>query len=281
MDQADILIIGVIYNTYSETLRYLDSVANAATENLSLILVDNSNQPRPPDFLEKIANYSFLHYLETGKNLGYFGGAREGLKHYMGVYPELPRWILVTNVDIVFTEKFFLKLSELKDMENIGVIAPSIISGKWKVDYNPQRLQRYSRGRLKFYRVLYSNFLLHNLFLAGAYVKKWVTGLMKREKNITGYSSHAGSKIYAAHGSCLVFKNNYFIRGGTLDIPNFLFGEEIMVAETARRSGLDTEYHPEMVIYDYEHASIGFFVTPRINRYYLESIKSILRMYYN
>jgi GT2 family glycosyltransferase len=280
MNQADILVIGVIYNTYPESLRYLESIATTTAEKLTLILVDNSDRSRPPDFLKKIEEYSFVHYFETGKNLGYFGGAREGLLFYLNKYQKLPQWILVTNVDIVFTEKFFLKLNELNDRENLGVIAPSIISDRWKVDYNPEQLHRYSGGRLKFYRFIYSNYLLHNLFLTGAYIKKWVIGLMKREMNITEYSIQSGSKIYAAHGSCIVFANDYFTRGGTLDIPNFLFGEEIIVAETARQCGLDIEYHPEMMIYDYEHASIGFFVTPKINRYYKESIQQILKMYY-
>ena len=50
MNQADILIISVIYNTYPETLRYLDSLTPEATGNLAIILVDNSDKPTPPIF---------------------------------------------------------------------------------------------------------------------------------------------------------------------------------------------------------------------------------------
>jgi GT2 family glycosyltransferase len=280
MERADILVIGVIYNTYPETLRYLESVSNAAAGKLTLLLVDNSNGPRPADFLDKIGKYPFLHYMETGRNLGYFGGARAGLQHYLGLCPELPRWILVTNVDITFTESFFLKLSGLNCGEDLGVVAPSIISNKWNVDYNPKILRRYSKEKLKFYRFLYSNFLLHNVFIVGTYVKKWIKGFRAKRPDVAVNAGLPGMKIYAPHGSCFVFRDTYFTRGGTLDLPNFLFGEEILVAECALAAGLDVEYHPELVILDNEHASVGFFVTPGINRYYLESIQSVLKTYY-
>jgi GT2 family glycosyltransferase len=251
-----------------------------ATGNLSLILVDNSDTEKPNGFLNKIKDYPFLNYIETGNNLGYFGGAREGLNYYQKENPDYPQWILVTNVDIVFTPQFFQWLNKLTDHGTLGVVAPSIISQKWNTDYNPKILVRYSKGKLQFYRFIYSTFLIHNLFLIGAYAKKRLLGLQRRAKDAPGNLTQKGRKIYAPHGSCMVFKDTYFTRGGRLNLPNFLFGEEILVAETALQLGLDVEYHPEMVIHDYEHASVGFFVTPAINRYYRESVQSILTRYY-
>jgi GT2 family glycosyltransferase len=280
MNQSDILVIGVIYNTYPETLRYLDSLAPLATGNLSLILVDNSDAEKSNEFLNKIKDYPFLDYIDTGKNSGYFGGAREGLNYYLREHPVYPQWILVTNVDIVFTPQFFHRLNKLNDQKNLGVVAPSIISQKWKTDYNPKILVRYSKGKLQFYRFLYLNFLIHNFFLLGAYAKKRVLSWHRGKKELTENSEQKRRKIYAPHGSCIVFKETYFTRGGALDLPNFLFGEEVLVAETSLQLGLDVEYHPEMVIYDYEHASTGFFVTPAINKYYRESVQSILERYY-
>jgi GT2 family glycosyltransferase len=279
MKKPDILIIGVNYNTYPETLRYLDSIADAVNQNVSVILVDNSNEPKPVGFEARLKAFPFLIYIETGKNLGYFHGANVGLKHFLQEYKAYPKWVLVTNVDIVFKSNFFQQLEKLNDNADLGVVAPSIISKKWDTDYNPKVLERYSKRKLLFYRALYSNFLLHNIFLTGAYLKKWISGSRSGTSGETPHDSKV-VKIYAPHGSCVVLKDTYFTRGGTLDLPNFLFGEEIYVAESAARAGLDVEYHPEMVIYDYEHASVGFFVTPAINRYYKESIQLILKMYY-
>ncbi len=280
MNQSDILIIGVIYNTYQETLRYLDSLPPLTNENISLILVDNSNTVPPPDFLKKINDLSFVHYIETGRNLGYFGGAREGLGCYLGKYSTYPQWVLVTNVDIVFTPEFFQKLNELNNLQRLGIVAPSIISKRWNTDYNPKILVRYPKRKLLLFRFLYSFFIFQNLYLLAAYTKKWVLGMWRGKKGDAGHAIQQQRKIYAPHGSCLVFQKTYFTSGGTLDLPNFLFGEEIFVAETTAELGLDVLYNPGMIIHDYEHASIGFFVTPMINKYYRESIQVILERFY-
>jgi GT2 family glycosyltransferase len=280
MNQANILIIGVIYNTYPETLRYLDSLTPLAINKLSLILVDNSDMIKTQGFLDKIKEIPFLHYIETGRNLGYFGGAQEGLKYYLREHSTYPQWILVTNVDIVFTSQFFQRLYKLDHQKNLGVVAPSIISQRWNTDYNPKILVRYSKRKLMLFRFLYSNFIIHNMFLTAAYAKKWRIGRNRQNESNEEYPSNRVKKIYAPHGSCLVFKSDYFTQGGTLDLPNFLFGEEILVAETALHLGLDIEYHPEMIIHDYEHASTGFFMTPKMSLYNLQAIQSILERYY-
>jgi GT2 family glycosyltransferase len=280
MNETGILIIGVIYNTYPETIRYIDSLASLAAANISLILVDNSDIEKPIDFTEKIKSHPFLHYIETGKNLGYFGGAREGLSCYLQNYPTYPQWILVTNVDIVFTPTFFNRLNELSDQQNLGMVAPSIISQKWNRDFNPKILVRDSKRKIQVNQFVYSSFLFQNIYFTSSYIYKWIQGFIRGKDRVGKDPGKKRKKIYAPHGSCLVFKDSYFLLGGTLDLPNFLFGEEIFVAETASRLGLDVIYDPELVVHDHEHASVGFFVTPKINKYYRESIQTIIKLYY-
>jgi GT2 family glycosyltransferase len=280
MTRQSILIIGVIYNTYPETLRYIESIEAPAKADIKLILVDNSTSPAPVEFIKKIGHYPFIQYIPTGKNLGYFGGAREGLKSFLVGNAGYPDWIFVTNVDICFTPGFFDKLIGTDVQENLGMIAPSIISQKWDADYNPKIPVRYTRKKLRLYQFLYSNFLIQNLFLMGAYLKKWLIGkVAPTRKRVVGMFP-GKRKIYAPHGSCMIFTKTYFERGGTLDLANFLFGEEVLVAETCREKGLDINYDPSFVILDFEHASIGFFVSPRMNRYFRESIRNIMISYY-
>jgi GT2 family glycosyltransferase len=279
MRQSEILVIGVIYNTFEETLRYLDSVAETETGNLTLILVDNSDRPVPAGFGDEIARHPFALYLKTGQNMGYFGGARSGLDHYLARNGGYPRWVLVTNVDIRFTGGFFEQLQSLPEDERLGLVAPSIISQRWGRDYNPKIMNRYSAGRLRFYLVLYSCFLFHNLYLAGSYLKSLLYGLKRRTARAEKAEGEF-RRFYAAHGSCMVFHRNFFNHGGTLEIPVFLFGEEIFVAEQAKSAGLDIVYHPELVIHDHEHASTGWFISPRINAYHRQAIRAILEKYY-
>jgi len=74
-----------------------------------------------------------------------------------------------------------------------------------------------------------------------------------------GLPSESGEvePIYAAHGSFLAFHRSYFERGGTLGHGAFLFGEEIFVAETARRLGLAVLFEPRVIVEHAEHSSMG------------------------
>src|SRR5262249_2176510 len=73
--------------------------------------------------------------------------------------------------------------------------------------------------------------------------------------------------IYAPHGSFIAFRRTYFERGGSLNHPVFLFGEEIFVAETARRLGLTISYDRRLEVIHREHKSTGYFPSPRISAY--------------
>jgi len=280
MKKADILILSVIYHSYPETIRFIQSFEPENTQGILLVLADNSEQPPPADFLDFIGTLPYVYYFSSGKNLGYFGGAREALDHYLRDQPEIPRWVLVTNVDIVFTPGFLSRLKNRECPEKLGMVAPSILSKQWKIDYNPGLLQPYSASRFRFFRLLYSHYLIHNLYLLPAYLKKWLTGHCKtKAKRVEGRVPPLTS-IYAPHGSCLIFSHRWFEKGGNLRLPHFLFGEEIFVAETTKRLGLEVIYDPSLEILDYEHASVGFFVNRTTNRYYREMCGSIRSMYY-
>ena len=61
--------------------------------------------------------------------------------------------------------------------------------------------------------------------------------------------------IYAPHGACVIFSKRFFSEGGSLDLPVFLFGEEICIAEAVRRLGLSVIYNPKLVLTHHEHQS--------------------------
>lgn len=61
--------------------------------------------------------------------------------------------------------------------------------------------------------------------------------------------------IYAAHGACMIFSSKFFALGGTLEVPFFLYGEEIYAAEAARLLGLKVLYNPGLRVQHDEHQS--------------------------
>ena len=61
--------------------------------------------------------------------------------------------------------------------------------------------------------------------------------------------------MYCAHGSFMVFTQQYFAKGAQVAYPRFLFGEEGFVAEQLRMHGLEIEHVPNIRVFDKEHAS--------------------------
>jgi GT2 family glycosyltransferase len=274
----DILIIGVIYNTYPEAVRYLESTESFRKAGALVTVVDNSDKPTSKPFSAYLQNNPEVSYIHSGSNTGYFHGASTGLDQYVKSKGRWPLWTLVTNVDIVFTDpEALIKIRDLDSIPNMGVVGPSIISSLWGTDFNPQLLKRYTRGKMIFYRTIYSSLILSNLYQVLSYIKKFVRGRKKINHDPPGTGLQ---EIYGPHGACLFFHRNYFSRGGTLNHISFLFGEEIFVAETVIKIGLKAFYDPRIKIADHEHASTGTFLSFRINALILQSLRDIVHNYY-
>lgn len=282
MAQKDpVVILGVIYNTFPETIRFIESIKLCFDNEVKVILVDNSEIPPDSLFTEKIHSCDFITYIKTEKNIGYFHGAKLGLMHFMENNPNYPQWTIVCNVDIFFeTPLLSKKLDSFENVPDLGIIAPAIISDRWKTDFNPFRMSRISLKKLYFYQMIYSNTFFHNGYILIHHFKKSIKLFLlmisaHRKSEIT-----AAREIYAPHGSCIIFNKNYFERGGTLDHVSFLFNEEIFVGETATRLGLKILYVPELKVCHYEHSSIGNFISRKINGFYRQSIEDIIMYYY-
>lgn len=277
---VEVLIIAVIYNTPDEALRFLRSIERCNFSSLKVVLVDNSDKGND-SLVQEIKKINVdINYMKSPENLGYFGGADYGLKYFLKENA-LPAWILVNNVDIVFDRQdFFQKLVTTQWPDNTGVVAPAIISHKWKTDTNPKIVTRYSGSKMKFYKLVCTNMLTQNAYMTLSYLKKKLSG--SKNSGINNKESGGGGRklIYAAHGSCMVFSRKYFEKGGNLQHISFLFGEEIFVAETALSLNLETVYDPELIVSDFEHASTGFFYSRKIAAYMKQSTLDIIEHYY-
>ena len=272
---TEVLIIAVIYNTPRETLRFLESIVAHNFPGVKVVLTDNSEQTDEKFRSELQDIMPGVFYIKNNVNAGYFGGAAIGLNAFLQSN-KLPEWIIVSNVDIVFDQTgFFEKLNKIQFPENTGIVAPAIISNKWKTDSNPKIESRYTKKRMEFYKMVCTNAFTQNMYMTMSYLKKLVKG------NKPAASAGQERKIiYAPHGSCIIFNNKYFERGGNLDHISFLFGEEIFVGETAMKLNLVTVYEPQLHVSDFEHASTGFFYSKKIAGYMKQSTLDIIEHYY-
>jgi GT2 family glycosyltransferase len=248
-----VLLICVKYGSDTETAQYLESLRKLQGQrNLQILVVDNTVGAR----VSEPATERNLTVVRSEENLGYFGGARSGLSLYLREHP-LPDWVIVSNVDLMILDSQFLdKLAAMRGRPRLGMVAPSIRSALTGRDQNPFMRTRPSAARMHLYKWMFRSWLVLNAYeLATAVFHKLRTAASKRPDACASLREDVSETIYAPHGSFLIFSGEYFRAGGNLDFPCFLFGEEVYLAETLRKLGLDVVYEPSLEVIHQEHKS--------------------------
>ncbi len=87
-------------------------------------------------------------------------------------------------------------------------------------------------------------------------------------------------KPYAIHGSFMIFNKTFFQRGGTINYPCVLFGEELFIAEQALKLNLDLLYEPSLQVEHNEHATTGTFKSKEAVAYLHQSYTFLLNTYF-
>src|SRR3989344_3289862 len=241
----NILIICVNYNNESDTLDFITSILKqilSKSKKIQIIISDNSDKISVK--LKKLQKkHKNIIYLKNNKNKGYFQGANSALKLYLKRNP-FPEWIIISNPDIIIEDpKFVSKLLKIKEKT---IIAPSIISAKTKRDQNPFLVSKPSIKKLRFYKIIYNSRTFTNIYNLFHILKSKLLNKEKEKK-----------QIYAPHGSFIIINNSFFKNKGHLNYKSFLFGEEIFLAEEAKKAKIRIIYNPDLKVIHKQNSSVS------------------------
>jgi GT2 family glycosyltransferase len=278
-----IFLCAVNYRTDAALLRYLESVRVAARDSgcvVELAVVDNSLRPeagREP-FVSDVCNAfgGAVDVVFASANLGYFGALPLAQERARVARPDC---VIYSNADLVLDQHFFRRL-EVALAADSAVIAPAILAeGGRGFDQNPKHEMRYDLKRMLFLRFVYSNVVVFRAYIGLGRLKERLRS--RRARNITvPVPAKAARTIYAPHGALFIFGKPEFFAGLPKHEP-FLYGEELMVGEEARRCGAEVRYVPDIKVYDTRHASTGALSAATRMRLLHASIDFILRKYYH
>ena len=283
---ARIVAIAVSYRSDDAAFAWVNAVGRAlqpVRRIAEVVVVDNTERADSAAFFARLRTVDpAVIAMKAPGNLGYFGGARYAWEEWQRSTSRLPDWVMVSNVDVGFHDGgFFLKLLASTYPAGTGVIAPSICSAARHGDWNPKIRRRPSRNRIHAYKALFGNHWVLNLYEMAARIKHAAQGLTRRLKGREdGPKDNAVQKIYAPHGACMLFAREYFERGGDLNFPGFLFGEEVFVGETARRLQLGVVYDPRLRMTSSDHVSTGRFRSRHMAKYMYDSAAILAERYF-
>lgn len=279
----NVCILAVCYNSYSESLVYIDSVHRAmlaADVDLNFVLIDNSCVEENSLLIavKELCTQSGFKYYKSA-NLGYIpsiSAAIAKLSINLAAYD----YVCVSNVDVSLADNFFEVLQQFTKKENIGAIAPAIVSKSLGLDRNPKIVKRPSRIKLKINQLLFSSGFSYWLLKNVNKQRLRISRRLQTRKRGIGQNPESGKNIiYAPHGSFMILTEAFTQHDNFLSYPVFLFGEELYIGEKARKLGLSIVYYPELLVEDMEHASTSVMPSRAYRSENIKALSYILERY--
>ncbi len=287
--KSSVLILCVNYRNDAETSAFVRAAANLPSRAANIVVISNSPSEKTGG-LEPLNNIEGVQVLFPEKNLGYFGGAAYGLSSYLDTHP-LPDWVIVSNTDIEFQDPaFFCKLAELYVQHPPAVIGPDILlvsrngHPSSRTHQNPYYCKRPIPGKMRLLAAISGNYFTYTAYEFLSSLRYAAMNMVARVRLREAVEETAADRprpIYAPFGAFMVFHRQYFESGGNLSYGSFLFGEEIFIAETARRLGMTIVYDPRLRLCHREHGVMLNVPSRQIAHYAAQSVRYLARTYFS
>ena len=264
-------LITVNYKDTELTKYFIESLEKFSKfKNLKVFIVDNHSSKDSRKKLEKIKLKSMLQIkiFSNEKNMYYWPAANKLILDNFKKYKTHPDWIIVCNNDISFIDdNFFNKLSKYNN-KVFHIIGPKILNNK-NADLNPFMEREMSRTKRWYWRIYFKNYYFSQILI-------FLNNLRKKFKYKT--NQRKIRKVYAVHGSIIIFSKEFFRKGGMLDTNFELYGEEITTAEISKKYKCETYYIPHLKVFHNEHSSTKkinkkkiFFLAKKTHEYFIRS----------
>lgn len=258
-------IVIVDYNSIKETMEYINRCIECIfeQEDIRFIVVDNYPESETANIINadgykivlelqsrwrgmnllctKYRNHQ-VHFLITGRNVGYAKGNNYGIAYSRTMWKD--EYVLITNNDIFFPEK--LSLNEIRNFmkksKEIAIVGPKIMGVDGQVQSPYRRLGAY-------YMLFWSPFLilLSKLFL------------IKVHNKALDYDGKS-KKCYWLSGCFFMADSKKLENVGDFDDGTFLYAEEMILSERLKQYGF--------VPYYYDDISVIHLGSNTINRYF-------------
>lgn len=211
----------------------------------------------------------------ASRNLGYLGGCVHAVESWKARGKTLPDWICISNTDLALADDFLLRLADDEWPDNAGVAAPDIrlVNG---APQNPLLWRRPARAMMLAYALLVRSRLFAHSFETAVRLRHAVRTLV----GSPNAKSERSAPIYAPHGSLVAIHRRFFERGAKLHYGAMMFGEEIHIAEQARRVGLRVLWRKDLRVVHDQHATLRHVQPAQRHRWLAESAAVLWRDYF-
>lgn len=239
------IFVILVYRNMQDLRECIESIANRV-DNYRVIVVNAFYDLASENNAKKIAQEYDCDFLNV-ENRGYSFGNNTGIEYAYDKYDF--EYVVVSNPDITI-EKFEDKVLSNKR----GIVAPKIVAADGRKQ-NPMSLIENKMSEKLVYKGLKQNRKFY--FMLGVLLNKISQTMGVLLMKCRGKKEQ---KIYVAHGSFVMLsKETVMTLGPRLYDENmFLFGEEGVLAQMAKKAGIETYYVTDILVHHKEDGSMKF-----------------------
>ena len=255
-------LVAIHYGDPTPLRRFTESLVAQSDRDWRLVVVDNAlageDALRP-----HLVDDERVRVATPPRNLGYLGGADFGLDQHEGT-----SWTVVSNTDLDLAPDFLAQLRSATEdpaAQTVGVIGPSIASELGR-EHNPFMSTRPAPHHMRRRYLMFRWTPVARLIV-------WLSWRRSHQAVAPQPAVRSEQQMYAAHGSLFIVSPEYLHRF-RLRYPQFLFGEEIFIAENCRRAGLKQVHLPQLRAVHVGHASTGVWRTTQMLRWQRDSARA-------
>lgn len=268
------LNIVINYSNEEEVIEYAKQlVSQTISDKLNLVVVNNKKSEQLNfNFEEELDKLDIATFIFTpSNNLGYLGGALYGYQHFIKGKIDLPKWVLISNTDIIINDKdFFEKFLFEKYSEDTWCIAPSVYNLKNKTYDNPKYVNRIPLKKMNRSIFIHERPILSLLYLT---LGKYKAKKNKKLKKCSQYT-------YAIQGCFFALKSEFIELIKNYGYEGFLYGEENYIAELIRKNGKKCYSNNNIEIIHNEKMSTKLLNYKKRARYYAKSHRYLRDEFY-
>lgn len=277
MEKHAIVYVVVNYFNDEEVIRFLSEEIRSQIIPGVWVLVVNNGSYQVENLKSEVVKMDFVEFMDAGTNRGYLGAAWYGLEILVEKWGEWPGMVILSNTDMkIRTQNLLNELMLQLSPLNFGMAGPSIHSFRYKKqNQNPFFERRITNNRLRILITVFSSYPGYIIYQLLAILK---ASFFTRNQQV----AMEVRSVYSVHGSFMIFNTSFLkqIENEIKEAP-FLFGEEIYLAELARKYNRSVLFLPQFAVDHMEHATTGIFKSPRLVKQMLNALQIIRTKFFN
>jgi GT2 family glycosyltransferase len=228
-------IIIINYNTYNKTIECINSIKRTYDGEYRIYLLDNASPNESGEKLsEEYENDDKVCLILSETNHGYARGNNLCLKKAV---EDGCKYVIISNNDIVYKDDAIRILLEEITGQKALLVGPKVIKPSGVV-----------QSTAKMRRPGFFSYLMHETYLVGLLPDKG-----RKYKSVPEESTD----VYWIAGCTFIVDVEQFKTLDFFDEYTFLYFEEYIIAEKARKKGLKLRYCPNAEVLHYHGVSMG------------------------